>query len=88
MNGGSEPFAGCSGCCCQNGDLVYYTGSDEINVFNLLTGAGTTGTITGVWTITGGAGRFEGATGSFAIDGFVDFTDLTLYFSGDGTINY
>lgn len=71
-----------------NGDLIYYTGNDEINVFNLLTGSGTTGAITGVWTITGGTGRFEGATGSFAIDGYVDFTTLTLSFTGEGTINY
>lgn len=72
----------------QNGDLVFYTGNDEINVFNLLTGAGTTGTITGVWTITGGTGRFAGASGSFTINGPVDFTTATFSGTGVGTITY
>src|SRR6185295_4567182 len=52
-----------------DGDLIFYTGNDEINVFNLLTGAGSTGTITGVWTITGGTGKFAGATGSLSMNG-------------------
>ena len=72
----------------QNGDLIFYTGDDEINVYNLLTGAGTTGTITGVWTITGGTGRFEGASGSFTINGPVDFTTATFSGTGIGTITY
>jgi hypothetical protein len=46
----------------DNGDLLYYTGNDEIDVLNLIAQTGTTGTITGVWTITGGTGRFDGAT--------------------------
>jgi len=71
-----------------NGDLVYYTGSDTINVYNLLTSSGTTGAITGKWTIIGGSGRFAGATGSFTISGLVDFTGPTLRFKGKGTITY
>ena len=71
-----------------NGDLIYYTGNDEINVFGLLTGTSTTGTITGLWTITGGTGRFEGATGSFPISGPVDFVTGTFSFAGTGTITY
>ncbi|MEP6794441.1 MAG: hypothetical protein ABJB16_08960 [Saprospiraceae bacterium] len=71
-----------------NGDLVYYTGNDVINVFNLLTGSGTTGTITGTWTITGGTGRFDGASGSFTINGLVDFTTLNLSVEANGTITY
>ena len=71
-----------------DGDLIYYTGNDEINVFNLLTGAGPTGTITGLWTITGGTGKFEGATGSFPIAGPVDFATKTFSFTGEGAISY
>jgi hypothetical protein len=71
-----------------NGDLIYYTGIDTINVYNLLTSSGTTGAITGIWTITGGTGRFVGATGSFSINGLVSFTGPTLSFTGLGTITY
>ncbi len=70
------------------GDKIFYTGNDEINVFNLLTNSGTTGTITGLWTITGGTGKFAGATGSFPINGPVDFTTSTFSITGTGTITY
>lgn len=70
------------------GDLVYYTGEDVINVFNLLTGSGPNGPITGTWTITGGTGRFEGASGSVMISGLVDFTTLNFNAEANGTITY
>jgi hypothetical protein len=71
-----------------NGDKIYFTGNDEINASNLLTGAGPTGTITGLWTITGGTGRFANATGSFTINGPVDFATSTFSGTGAGTITY
>lgn len=71
-----------------NGDLVYYTGDDVVNVFNLLTASGTTGPITGTWTINGGTGRFEGASGSITISGLVDFTTFNFRVEANGTINY
>ena len=71
-----------------NGDLVYYTGADEIDASTFLSGAGTAGTIQGVWTITGGTGRFVGATGSFTIYGPADFATGTFRFEAVGTITY
>jgi hypothetical protein len=72
----------------SNGDLIYFTANDVINVYNLLTNSGTSGEITGNWTITGGTGAFAGATGSFVINGYVSFVTFTLSFTGDGTISY
>jgi len=71
-----------------NGDLITYTGLDVINVFNLLTESGPNGPITGTWTITGGTGRFEDASGSFTISGLVDFTTLNFTAVADGTITF
>jgi hypothetical protein len=71
-----------------NGDLVYYTGEDVIDVSNLLLGTGTTGSITGAWTINGGTGRFTGASGSFTISGVVDFVTGTFSAEANGTITY
>jgi hypothetical protein len=71
-----------------NGDLVYYTGEDVINVFNLLTASGPNGPITGTWTINGGTGRFDGASGTVTINGLVDFATLSFNVDVDGTITY
>jgi len=72
----------------NNGDLVYFSGNDIINVFNLLTQSGPTGTISGDWQITGGTGRFTGASGSFTLTGTVDFATSTFTGTGIGTIVY
>jgi len=71
-----------------NGDVIYYTGNDVIDASNYIDGVGYDGTITGTWTITGGSGRFEGATGSFDINGPADFSTGTFSFEAIGTINY
>jgi putative hemolysin len=71
-----------------NGDKITYTGEDVINVFNFLTNSGPNGPITGTWTITGGTGRFVGASGSFTISGLVNFTTLGFNVVADGTITY
>ena len=71
-----------------NGDLVYCTGNDIVNVTSLLTSTGTTGAITGTWTITGGTGKFNGASGSFIINGLVDFITNSFTCQCTGTISY
>jgi len=71
-----------------NGDLIYVSGDDVIDASTFLTGAGTTGTITGTWTINGGTGRFAGATGSFTINGPVDFATTSFSCVCNGTITY
>jgi len=71
-----------------NGDLIYYTGDDVFDVTNLVLQTGTTGTLQGVWTITGGTGRFAGATGSFTINGTASFVTFTFNFTAAGTITY
>jgi len=71
-----------------NGDLVYYTGEDVIDISAVLIQSGTTGSINGTWTITGGTGRFDGASGSFTISGTVDFVTGTFSAEANGTITY
>jgi hypothetical protein len=71
-----------------NGDVFNYTGTDVLDVSNLLTGQGVIGTIQGTWTIAGGTGRFEDASGSLTINGTVDFTTSSASFDVNGTISY
>jgi len=74
-----------------NGDKITYTGADAIDLNNIIFHGGTTGAITGIWTITGGTGRFADATGSFSITGLVNVASVggpTFSVTGDGTINY
>ena len=75
----------------DNGDKITYTGADEIDLNNIIFNGGTTAVITGLWTITGGTGRFDGASGSFQINGIVDVTAAggpAFSITGEGTITY
>ena len=75
----------------DNGDKITYTGADEIDLNNIIFNGGTTAAITGLWTITGGTGRFDGASGSFQINGIVDVTSAggpAFSITGEGTITY
>jgi len=82
--------AGVSGqLVADNGDKIFYSGNDAINVYNLLTQhPELPGTIDGNWVINGGTGRFAGATGSFTLTGAVDFATSTFSGTGVGTITY
>jgi hypothetical protein len=71
-----------------NGDWIEYTGLDTVNIFNYATESGPNGPFTGTWTITGGTGKFEDASGSFTISGLVDFATLGFSVVADGTITY
>ena len=74
-----------------NGDKITYTGNDAIDLNNIIFNGGTTATITGLWTITGGTGRFADATGSFRINGIVNVATVggpTFSITGEGTITY
>lgn len=71
-----------------NGDIIYCTGNDVVDASQLLTQTGTTGAITGTWTITGGTGRFNGSSGSIMINGLVDFITNTFTCRCRGTISY
>ena len=72
----------------NNGDLIYVSWNDTIDVSAVLTQTGTAGTIRGLWTITGGTGRFEDASGSFTINGPVDFATTSFQCQAVGIINY
>lgn len=73
----------------SNGDKIFYSGDDVVNVYNLLTQHPELGgTIDGEWVIDGGTGRFSGASGSFTINGVVDFATNTFSATGVGTITY
>jgi hypothetical protein len=54
-----------------SGDLIYITGIDTIDAANYINAISFAGTITGTWTITGGTGKFTGATGSFRVNDFI-----------------
>ena len=72
-----------------DGSVIHISGDDVVNVAALLTGApNPTGSITGTWTVTGGTGRFNGATGSLTINGTVDLAANTFTCNCVGTINY
>ena len=74
-----------------NGDIIYYEGNDLLDLTEIFTAVSPYGTIEGVWKITGGTGRFVGATGSFPIKGIVDVSKPSGgYFTatGEGTITY
>jgi hypothetical protein len=72
-----------------NGDLIYYSGNDVIDVTNLLLGhPEQPGSIQGAWTITGGRGRFDEASGSLTINGSVNFITGTFSATVNGTITY
>lgn len=71
-----------------NGDKVFYTGNDVVDVTGFVTGQSNLGAITGTWTLDGGTGRFEGATGTVTIDGTVDFQTFSFTCEIQGTIVY
>ena len=74
-----------------DGEKFTYEGNDQINLFDVVVNGATTAPITGLWNITGGTGRFAGASGSLTINGIVDLTTAggpSLKISGNGTITY
>lgn len=74
-----------------NGDKITYAGDDVIDLNNVIVNGGTTAPISGVWKITGGTGKFAGASGSITISGVVDVSSEggpTFSITGEGSITY
>ena len=69
-------------------ETFVYTGASRDALFGTAqtVGSPAEGTASGVFTITGGAGRFLGATGSFTGEGVLDPTTLTIRFDVDGWV--
>jgi len=73
----------------SNGDQIFYSGEDVIDISGLLpTPSSPSGAINGSWTITGGTGKFIGASGSITISGIVDYASGTFNAEANGTISY
>lgn len=80
--GGLEgPFYGT--LTAANGDKVYFSQPDP-SVFTI----DQNGNVTGEFDITGGTGRFEGATGHINTYGVDDFINNTFDIYSEGTITY
>jgi hypothetical protein len=74
-----------------NGDKINYAGDDVIDLNNVVINGGTTASITGVWRITGGTGKFASAAGSININGTVNVAaegGPTFSIKGEGIITY
>lgn len=85
----SGPFAGTGTVTAANGDAVYLTYSGTFDAPDPLP---TWNAMTGTYTVTGGTGRFEGATGSGAISAEEELLDLAgshyILMHFNGTITY
>lgn len=66
-----------------NGDKVYFSQPDP-SVFEI----DENGNVTGEFDITGGTGRFEGATGHINTTGVDDFANMTFDIHSEGFITY
>jgi hypothetical protein len=66
-----------------NGDKVYFSQPDP-SVFTI----DQNGNVTGEFDITGGTGRFEGATGHINTSGVNDFLNMTFDINSEGYITY
>lgn len=74
-----------------NGDWITYSGNDQIDLNNIIFNGSVTAAFTGLWIITGGTGIFNGASGSFQVNGFGDVSTPggpTFSITGEGTITY